>query len=95
MTENDDQTVPPPPQVVSPQRAGISLGIHAIVSKLTGAKPSIPEPAVHRVRAVRIEAARGADTCVAVAARLNHVRVLKKLLEAGARPDASAAPPHL
>ena len=29
----------PKVEILSPQRAGISLGIHAIVSKLTGAKP--------------------------------------------------------
>ncbi|XP_069363530.1 leucine-rich repeat serine/threonine-protein kinase 1 isoform X1 [Maniola hyperantus] len=90
--EGDEQTAAP--QVISPQRAGISLGIHAIVSKLTGAKPSVPEPTIQRVRAVRVEAARGADSCVACAARLNHVRVLKRLLDAGARADASAAPPQ-
>ncbi|XP_052745709.1 leucine-rich repeat serine/threonine-protein kinase 1 isoform X2 [Bicyclus anynana] len=89
-TESEEQ----PPAVVSPQRAGISLGIHAIVSKLTGSKPSASEPTVRRVRAVRLEAARGADSCVACAARLNHVRVLRRLLDAGARADATAAPPH-
>ncbi|XP_045457144.1 leucine-rich repeat serine/threonine-protein kinase 1 [Melitaea cinxia] len=93
---------PGPPQTPvdsSPQRAGISLGIHAIVSKLTGAAPrnSAPAPAAaagQRVRAVRVEAARGADSCVACAARLNHVRVLRRLLAAGARPDGTAAPPQ-
>ncbi|XP_046975207.1 leucine-rich repeat serine/threonine-protein kinase 1 [Vanessa cardui] len=83
------------PTVQSPQRASISLGIHAIVSKLTGAanKPTGGAADAQRVRAVRVEAARGADSCVACAARLNHVRVLRRLLAAGARPDAAAAPP--
>ncbi|XP_041989151.1 leucine-rich repeat serine/threonine-protein kinase 1 isoform X2 [Aricia agestis] len=82
-------------QVLSPHRAGISMGIHAIVSKLTGAsRNNVSEPVERRVRVVRVDAARGADSCVAVAARLGHARVLRKLLDAGARADASAAPPQ-
>ncbi|CAG9574165.1 unnamed protein product [Danaus chrysippus] len=99
-TKGDDHSpptpVPSPASVVSPQRSGISLGIHAIVSKLTSTKPitPCPEQGVQRVRPVRVEASRGVDSCVACAARLGHARVLKKLLAAGARADTSAMPPQ-
>ncbi|CAG4936611.1 unnamed protein product [Parnassius apollo] len=81
-------------QVLSPHRAGISLGIHAIVSKLTGSsKPNVSEGEA-RIRAVRTDMGRGVDSCVAAAVRGAHLRVLKRLLAAGASPDATAQPPH-
>ncbi|XP_068625771.1 leucine-rich repeat serine/threonine-protein kinase 1 [Battus philenor] len=74
----------------SPHRAGISLGIHAIVSKLTGSATTKTES---RLRVVRVEAGRGADSCVAAAVRGGHLRVLKRLLAAGAPADSTAHPP--
>ncbi|CAK1555976.1 unnamed protein product [Leptosia nina] len=74
----------------SPHRSGISLGIHAIVSKLTGGNKTPVVDMEKRVRPVRTDSGRGMDTCVACAARLGHARVLRRLLAAGARPDACA-----
>ncbi|XP_072941247.1 leucine-rich repeat serine/threonine-protein kinase 1 [Epargyreus clarus] len=94
--EQPEEPEPPPAsaqQVLSPHRSGISLGIHAIVSKLTGNKqPAAPEAG--KLHPVRTDVGRGVDSCVACAARLNHARVLRRLLAAGAAPDAPAAPPH-
>lgn len=53
----------------------------------------VPE-AESRMRPVRVEAARGADSCVAAAVRGGHLRVLRLLLAAGASPDGTAQPPH-
>ncbi|XP_045540793.1 leucine-rich repeat serine/threonine-protein kinase 1 [Papilio machaon] len=78
----------------SPHRAGISLGIHAIVSKLTGNNKQGAAEAEARVRPVRVEVSRGADSCVAAAVRGGHLRVLRLLLAAGASPDGTAQPPH-
>ncbi|KPJ18810.1 Leucine-rich repeat serine/threonine-protein kinase 1 [Papilio machaon] len=104
----------------SPHRAGISLGIHAIVSKLTGNNKQVyykslrrrlkessvsqfvfvfdsqqgAAEAEARVRPVRVEVPRGADSCVAAAVRGGHLRVLRLLLAAGASPDGTAQPPH-
>ncbi|XP_045530212.1 leucine-rich repeat serine/threonine-protein kinase 1 isoform X2 [Pieris brassicae] len=74
----------------SPHRSGISLGIHAIVNKLTGGNKTSAIETEKRVRPVRTDSGRGMDTCVACAARLGHARVLRRLLAAGARPDACA-----
>ncbi|CAH0730719.1 unnamed protein product, partial [Brenthis ino] len=97
--ETPPEAAPPalaPTPLLSPQRS-ISQGIHAIVNKLTGGKTASAERererAERRVRAVRVEAARGADSCVACAARRAHARVLRRLLAAGARADAPALPP--
>ncbi|KAJ2939952.1 hypothetical protein O0L34_g6659 [Tuta absoluta] len=94
--------IPAVSQVLSPHRAGISLGIHAIVSKLTGSgkvKETAADSA-HRIRPVRIEVHRvmsggagGADSCLAAAVRGGHAKVVTRLLAAGANPDAPATAP--
>ncbi|XP_059045025.1 leucine-rich repeat serine/threonine-protein kinase 1 [Achroia grisella] len=78
------------PAVTSPHRAGISLGIHAIVTKLTGGNK---EAAATRVRPVRADGGRAGDSCVGSAARAGRVRLLRRLLAAGAAPDAVSLPP--
>ncbi|KAL0808285.1 hypothetical protein ABMA28_012780 [Loxostege sticticalis] len=95
--------VPPPPpespsaasKVLSPQRGGISLGIHAIVSKLTGgnSKQDSSENS-HRIRPISLDRRVGGDSCVSRAVASSNVRLLKRLLAAGARPDAPAAHPQ-
>lgn len=47
----------------------------------------------HRIRPVRIELTRAGDSCIACATRGGHARVVKRLLQAGAQPDAPAHPP--
>ncbi|KAG6439578.1 hypothetical protein O3G_MSEX000891, partial [Manduca sexta] len=87
-----------PDAVVSPQRGGISLGIHAIVSKLTGAgnNNAIEQArdSCRRLRPVRVDAVSAGDSCVAAAARGGHLVALQRLLAAGAPADAPAAAPE-
>ncbi|KAJ8705805.1 hypothetical protein PYW08_012851 [Mythimna loreyi] len=81
-------------QALSPQRGGISLGIHAIVSKLTGSSSSNDRwSSERRITPVVVEAGRAGDACVSCAARGGHVRLLKRLLAAGADANAEALPP--
>ncbi|XP_047039612.1 leucine-rich repeat serine/threonine-protein kinase 1-like [Helicoverpa zea] len=80
-------------QALSPHRGGISLGIHAIVSKLTGSSGNNEKSSERRICPVVVEAGRGGDACVSCAARGGHVRLLKRLLAAGADANASALPP--
>ncbi|XP_038220950.1 leucine-rich repeat serine/threonine-protein kinase 1 [Zerene cesonia] len=84
------ETSPKEQRITSPHRSGISLGIHAIVNKLTGGGKTAAPDTERRVRPVRTDSGRGLDTCVACAARLGHARVLRRLLAAGAKPDACA-----
>ncbi|XP_075989581.1 leucine-rich repeat kinase isoform X2 [Anticarsia gemmatalis] len=81
-------------QVLSPQRSGISLGIHAIVSKLTGSSNNNERwSSTKRICPVTVEAGRGGDACVSCAVRGGHAGLLKRLLAAGADANATAAPP--
>ncbi|CAH0599523.1 unnamed protein product [Chrysodeixis includens] len=82
-----------PSQVLSPQRGGISLGIHAIVSKLTGAAANNDRRSDRRLSPVSLTAGRAGDACVSCAARGGHVRLLRRLLAAGADANAAALPP--
>ncbi|CAH0698418.1 unnamed protein product [Spodoptera exigua] len=93
---NQEPEDPPTPvsQALSPQRGGISLGIHAIVSKLTGSSANNERnTSERRIRPVIVEAGRGRDSCVACAARGGHLRLLRRLLAAGADANAEALPP--
>ncbi|CAB3231871.1 unnamed protein product [Arctia plantaginis] len=81
-------------QVLSPQRSGISLGIHAIVSKLTGSSSNNDRwSGTKRICPVIVEAGRGGDSCVSCAVRGGHAGLLKRLLAAGADANAAAIPP--
>lgn len=79
------------------QRGGFALGIHAIVSRLRGAPAQQQQREQHQqregVRPVRTELCCAGDTCVGVATRAGHVHVLRRLLAAGADPDALSLPP--
>ncbi|XP_060809328.1 leucine-rich repeat serine/threonine-protein kinase 1 [Amyelois transitella] len=89
---NQSEPQPETPPALSPARAGISLGIHAIVSKLTGGNKNLDESPT-RVRAVHVSRGRPGDSCVAACARAGHARLLRRLLAAGARAAADALPP--
>ncbi|XP_022818770.1 leucine-rich repeat serine/threonine-protein kinase 1 [Spodoptera litura] len=92
--QEPEDTPTPASQALSPQRGGISLGIHAIVSKLTGSSANNDRnPSERRIRPVIVEAGRGRDSCVACAARGGHIRLLRRLLAAGADANAEALPP--
>ncbi|GBP27198.1 hypothetical protein EVAR_15971_1 [Eumeta japonica] len=96
--ENDREARSPSPkkqEVLSPNRSGISLGIHAIVSKLTGqsntkSESTDIEPKIHPVN---VEAGRPGDSCLGAAVRGGHARVAQRLLAAGADVDAPCKPP--
>ncbi|KAJ0169751.1 hypothetical protein K1T71_014357 [Dendrolimus kikuchii] len=81
-------------QVLSPHRSGISLGIHAIVSKLTGSASNHDTPEdKRRLHPVRWDVTRNGDSCVACACRAGHAPVLRRLLSAGASANAPAHAP--
>ncbi|XP_037875630.1 leucine-rich repeat serine/threonine-protein kinase 1 isoform X2 [Bombyx mori] len=82
-----------PPPASSPHRGGISLGIHAIVSRLTGGNQDTPSESSRRVRPVSLSATPGCDGSVVAAVRAGHVRALQRLLVAGASADVQASPP--
>ncbi|RVE46090.1 hypothetical protein evm_009254 [Chilo suppressalis] len=80
-------------KALSPQRS-ISLGIHAIVSKLTGGSGNKQDADdSSRLSPVCVDAVVNGESCVSLAVRANNARLLKRLLKAGAKADAPAAPP--
>ncbi|KAG7298401.1 hypothetical protein JYU34_018023 [Plutella xylostella] len=83
----------PAAAAASPTRAGISMGIHAIVTRLTGLTNNTKHDEENRVKPIRVDLGRPGDCCLAAAIRGGHVRVVKILLANGADPDGPAQPP--